>query len=1303
MVFCTISLQGWYADKQMRGRFFEKAKRIVFGFTALALLLVTVAAGALPAKAAGDPIFELKSGTIPEVIRLNETTLTIFARLKISEDGVQDETFAFFDIKETLTKQSLTSEQFDYWRVTQVEMSNLSHEESYGRTSSRLISPQVADFRNRNNEQVVLIDYTSLPKDAQLTTLVPCLTVNRSQQTGTNEGSGNTCSHSPSQGTGRTPAGRLGFELQASPREVENYDLTDGGASSDINESRVRNWFAGQTLNGLTIQRFEEAGKAPYIDVPAGSSGNSRPVMRFVLSHIGSEGSGWFLWNNVDWFVFQAYRLNNGQQGDIVKHLYIVANDELGINVVYDKDRAGVEKGKFVDISDDLSVTEASFNRFFGYVYRNVPKDNFEENCGKEDLYTVGPTGSDYKHYDEITGRPDPARELNGNCIVPGAGWPQLWGIGVASVPFEKSQCELSELVSLGGIGESFNKALDCLFNDVFSAITSEAQEWVTRAAGEDLGKNITDPDGFVFEIWKVSRSLINILLIIALLAISFSNILHGSFGIKLDSYTVKQALPKLFLGIILANASFLMIRFLIDIANVVMNYFAVDLAGRESFGGLVSGATQLIAIESIKTIGAGLGIVAPLIAVMAALVSFVLLAWLAFLLYFRLVAVYLLTILAPVTFVAYGLPGLGGFFGKWWQQFVKWIFMVPAMAVVFWLMIEIGERTTEESIAQLIIMYILFIVALTLPTKWGGTFINGASQAFAKYTGLNAAREGAKKWAGDTAKLAGESAMTKVPGLRAVTRYQEWSKLKKKNWEEGNRLARERLTQKASSGRSWLSAGRKQGRLSLIDQELKESAAKITADNIKAAAEADPKLLNRLLISELQKVSSEKRLEELKKLHRLDSLKKGQISEDDMDKVKAGERRFVKEMGKVLEEFADATADEQIISGEVGREEGIINGNKMNQLYQIPQALENYKKHRLETVRAFQAYKAAKGTAGEADAKAKYLAAKESRDSVAAAFDALKVKDEHRYIGSQDLSKFSIKQAVDLLDEEAAGKLLGSAELGARVSRLTTGQLRQGYKAFSAGVLGQIKDEVKEQTVSEIQDELREFLEKDLAKVADGDATKLRRLQQAFFRGDTATLAAEGAQLHKIRGGLVVAEKYKTVLKSTNDVRHAQALESWMNQANQVLEAEEQFTQDEMSMGMSTDTKDRRAIAGEVLSFGPMGRGVGKRQEYGGDRARQQNAAVKKRNQGGQGSGGRPRGGGGNQGGGGQGGGPGTPSAQPPQFTQEDIDYANQFLGGGVGTPPDITPPINNQNGDEEEENLEEVEAEIEEKDDNG
>ncbi|MEX1123571.1 MAG: hypothetical protein WEC81_00080 [Patescibacteria group bacterium] len=254
------------------------------------------------------------------------------------------------------------------------------------------------------------------------------------------------------------------------------------------------------------------------------------------------------------------------------------------------------------------------------------------------------------------------------------------------------------------------------------------------KAGPCSLAERISEPSGFVFPAWKATRGIINVLLILALLLISFSNISHGLFGLNLDSYTIKKALPNLFLGIILANASMFIIRYLADIATVVV-YFFVELA--RGPGALFSEfLTAVIGTVGIKTIvatqSASLAGVASIIYLILGLVIAVGMIWLAVILYIRLAVVYLLTILSPLAFVAYGIPGMGKYFTQWWQLFIKWLFILPAMCAVFWLMLEI-HKSGEVSLIRTVLTYILFFTALTIPTKWGGAIVSKTQNAFKK------------------------------------------------------------------------------------------------------------------------------------------------------------------------------------------------------------------------------------------------------------------------------------------------------------------------------------------------------------------------------------------------------------------------------------------------------------------------------------------------------------------------------------------------------------------------------------------
>ncbi|MBI4948419.1 hypothetical protein HY844_02615 [Candidatus Berkelbacteria bacterium] len=257
------------------------------------------------------------------------------------------------------------------------------------------------------------------------------------------------------------------------------------------------------------------------------------------------------------------------------------------------------------------------------------------------------------------------------------------------------------------------------------------------------LAERITDPTGFVAPSWAAIRSSINILLLLALLVISFTNILR----INLNSYEVKKALPNLVVGVILANASFLIIRYMADIATVTV-YFFVERAGETTLSGFVSRALSGLTDDTIGVIGtavADTAIVSTIVLFVFTIILVIGLLWLAAILYARLVVIYLLTILAPLAFVSYGIPGFDKYFKQWWQLFIKWMFMLPAMAAIFWIMISVDKASTsgEYSLAKTIILFFLLFFAVSLPTKLGGSIAEKVGKGFNKYTGLDAARKG--------------------------------------------------------------------------------------------------------------------------------------------------------------------------------------------------------------------------------------------------------------------------------------------------------------------------------------------------------------------------------------------------------------------------------------------------------------------------------------------------------------------------------------------------------------------------------
>jgi hypothetical protein len=75
-----------------------------------------------------------------------------------------------------------------------------------------------------------------------------------------------------------------------------------------------------------------------------------------------------------------------------------------------------------------------------------------------------------------------------------------------------------------------------------------------------------TQPDNPVYRYWKDFRTVANVLFVIALLAIVFSQIT----GVGLSAYSLMKMMPRLVVGAVLLNASYLVCTVIIDASNVL-------------------------------------------------------------------------------------------------------------------------------------------------------------------------------------------------------------------------------------------------------------------------------------------------------------------------------------------------------------------------------------------------------------------------------------------------------------------------------------------------------------------------------------------------------------------------------------------------------------------------------------------------------------------------------------------------------------------------------------------------------------
>jgi len=564
------------------------------------------------------------------------------------------------------------------------------------------------------------------------------------------------------------------------------------------------------------------------------------------------------------------------------------------------------------------------------------------------------------------------------------------------------------------------------------------------------LSERIADPTGYVYKAWQATRGIINILLILALLAISFSNILH----INIDTYTVKKALPNLVIGVILANASFLIIRYMADIATVA-TYLFVNLANFTSFQEFITAVLRTVGTDTLNTIGVAVNnpVIAPFIVILMTIVAVIGIVWMAFLFYVRLVAIYLLTILAPLAFVAYGLPGFEKYFKMWWQQFIKWLFILPAISAVLWIeYLVCTAGGNNDSIARTITCYFLFFTALGLPSKMGGAIIDKASKAFQKYTGVDAAR----KFATEQAQNTGQAILSRTPG---VYRIQEWNKLRKANFEKSLKNRRDAATTRASSG----FAGRRASLLDLQAERIGLESEIQKGENQRSVAERNKALLVTITEKKKLKETVEKQLGTIR-------------AKVDLEFAVSGNKK----QKEIFQDWLRANFDQEAITGRVGRAENIEKGSYASNRKIPLQALLNYKaKEDLQ----------------------KAAQTPEEKERYQKEMDEIKTTFNSKIAGYKDAGAFGDLND-QITDFDSAMKTWNSDDKF--INEQVKAYQKQGFKGEMASVDATIEDDVKYTPIAVLESKFRKQLS-DTYNNASGD--QLKAIKQFLLAGDTAGL----------------------------------------------------------------------------------------------------------------------------------------------------------------------------------------------------
>lgn len=223
----------------------------------------------------------------------------------------------------------------------------------------------------------------------------------------------------------------------------------------------------------------------------------------------------------------------------------------------------------------------------------------------------------------------------------------------------------------------------------------AEAVDWIyDRIEAILVIKPISTEDGTpVYEIWKYCLGFANIMFVIFMLIVIYSQIT----GVGISNYGIKKVLPKLIITAILVNLSFLICLLAVDMSNILGNSIrglfnsveesALQASSMEMGAISYTGAYSALIGGSLLTVGAAtiafdLGMIwmliptvlGALVAVITGLITVSL----------RQAMVVLLVMVSPLAMVAAILPNTEKWYRKWKDMLIKMLVFYPMFSLLF-------------------------------------------------------------------------------------------------------------------------------------------------------------------------------------------------------------------------------------------------------------------------------------------------------------------------------------------------------------------------------------------------------------------------------------------------------------------------------------------------------------------------------------------------------------------------------------------------------------------------------------------
>lgn len=210
----------------------------------------------------------------------------------------------------------------------------------------------------------------------------------------------------------------------------------------------------------------------------------------------------------------------------------------------------------------------------------------------------------------------------------------------------------------------------------------------------------------FISSGWGLMRDITNIVFIFALLYIAIGTILQLGAG-----KNTRALLANVIVVALLVNFSLFFAKVVIDGANLLAYEFYKAMANDNGLAAIVingfnpqkllgnaSFESWILADKQSYVILIFLYLFGGAVYFVSAYMIF----WAAFLFIARIVMLWILMILAPLAFAAYIIPGMSGYFSRWWKELFNYAFVAPIFLFLFYIFAVFLHTRLPETLGNI-------------------------------------------------------------------------------------------------------------------------------------------------------------------------------------------------------------------------------------------------------------------------------------------------------------------------------------------------------------------------------------------------------------------------------------------------------------------------------------------------------------------------------------------------------------------------------------------------------------------------